>query len=360
MTTPEFIVGNGDWNQNINETLLTQLTGAAPTPDQPIRQIERHLMRMPLEALQVFLPFIPGARSADFSTQQGAVETIMGTVVENPLNQGVQDAVEDLLDRLYQIINNLRNGWLGYEIGSEVWDPFDVHVTADEMRKAFTSLQLQLQELAASGTGTTENFGTYPNGAVGPKWATWHKGLATETIAINNGSMYLLQFPLVLLNRQGWARYKERQAGSDYHRVGAVFSSQPVSSIFGGTSYNYLLARVSPNFDTPDTSAYTWGKIGANQCVIGCTTNGGTETTFASNDKFKFAPGSSYWLEAGDKAKGDPYTFRLYQDSQVILTGVDTNKKSFVGNNFRYCGLGFDNPTLQSARVSSFAMLDSK
>jgi len=362
MTAPDgsYVIGGANWGQDSNETLLNQLVGGYPTPDNPFFQIEQHLLRMPIEALRVFQPFIPGARAADFNNQQSAAETVIGTFFQNGGKGGL---FQDLTDKIQEVIDNLFDGWIGNDIGTGGSNPTNVHVTSDQIRESIQKLNDKYNELiAANNNGVVENFGTYPNGGLGPKWVSWHSGLAAETISIKDGFMYLLQFPLVLLGRKGFTRYKDKSTTSDYQRIGCAFASAPQQGLSQNAG-NYMLGRVSSQFDTNVTSTYVWAKIEVNKCSIGCTTisNGQPlETTFSTSQKFRFSPGSAYWFEVGDKAANDPYTFRLFRDSVEELKGVDTNRKSFVGSTHRFTGLGFDNPLLQSGKISSFVMFDSK
>ena len=356
-------VGPGDWGQNVNETLLTQIVGPSPTPVDTIGQIERHFMRMPLEALQVFEPFIPGARSGDFTNTQSAVETIMNTIIDNPLNGGVQGAVLDLLDKIKEIINSIVNGWQGTPDGQ--WDPFNVYITMEEIAAAFGLLQSQINEFAIggnNGVAVTENFNQYPNGGLGSKWISWHEGLAAETISIKDARMWLFCFPLA--TRHGWAKYTDKETLTDYQRVSAVFGSKPASGLFNQTAFNYLMGRVAKLGDTPTTTTHVFAKLGANQAHIGVNIRG-TETILKSAPSFSFNPAANYTLQCGVKGKDgapdQPRTFRLFEGNNQILEAFDPTGLSFVGNTHRYTGLGFSNASaLQSAKVASFVMFDSK
>lgn len=366
MTEKSYVIGGvgpGDWGQNVNESLLTQLVGPSPTPFDTIGQIERHFMRMPLEALQVFEPFIPGARSADFSNIQSAVETIMNTIIDNPLNGGVQGAVLDLLNQIKEIINSIVNGWQGTPDG--VWDPFNVYITMEEIANAFNLLQIQISEFAvggADGVSATETFSDYLNGGLGSKWVSWHEGLAAETISIKDARMWLFCFPLA--TRHGWAKYTNKETLTDYQRVSAVFGSKPQTGLFNQTAFNYLLGRVAKTGDSPTATTHVFAKLGANSASIGVNIRG-TETILKSVPSFSFNPAANYTLQLGVKGKDgapdQPRTFRLFEGGNQIIEAFDPTNISPVGAGNRFTGLGFSNASaLQSAKVASFVMFDSK
>lgn len=365
MSDGSFLIGGGDWGQTINETILSQLVGSTLDPDRPLEQMERALLRMPVEALRTFEPFLPNARAAAFSSKQGAVQAIMDALLPGPLTQGVLDSVQDLLDRIKEIISNIVTGWVGIDIGTGVWDPLNVHITTQEIAQAIQSLNAQIQEFLSgnnNGVAVTENFNVYPDGGLGTKWATWHTGIGAETIEIKNGRMQLFCFPFT--TRRGWARYRSKATDTDYQRVGVVFGSKPMAGLFNATSYNYIVGRLSSQFDSDSTSTMCFAKLGAGQAQIGCR-NRGTETIFKTESKFNFNPAASYFLQCGVKGQNGqpdaPFTFRLWEGANLVTEAVDSGQVSFVGTNHRFGGVGFSNDNaLQSANVASFTMFDSK
>ena len=348
-------VGPGDWGQDVNETLLNSLVGSNPTWDRPLEQVERHLLRMPLDALRVFEPFLPGTRAADFGSSQSAVTAIMGALTRRP----------DFLEKIREVINNIVNGWQG---NSEQWDPFNVFVTMEEIAQAFDMIQTQINEFAVGGTAgvaVSENFSTYPNGGPGGRWTTWHKGLAAETIQIKDGKLWLYCFPLA--ERYGWAKYNAVEMLTDYQRVSAVFATKPATGGLQGklTAFNYLMGRVAKLGDTPDSTTHVFAKLGSNQAHIGVNIRG-VETLLKSAPVFNFNPAANYTLQLGVKgatpAQDAPRTFRLWEgQSNLILEAFDPTNISFVGSTHRFTGVGFGNENaLQSARIASFVAFDSK
>jgi hypothetical protein len=343
------IGGGGDWNQNLDETILGQLVGITPNWDSPLEQVERQLLRLPLDALKQFEPFSGG----DFGDGISAVTSIMGALKTRP----------DFLKFFKDIINNIVDGWQGLVEGD--WDFFDIYATMEEIAAAISTLNSDVAALfagGADGVSQTENFNLYPNGGPGSKWQTWHKGLAAETIEIKDGKMWLFCFPLA--TRYGWARYVLDDTGTDFQRVGVVFGSKPQTGLFGQTAYNYLMGRVSKTGNTEDTATFVFAKLGAKSAEIGVNIRG-NETILRKANTFNFNPAAAYTLQCGVKGTGGvadaPYTFRLFEGGTQILEGIDTGRISFLGATHRYTGLSFANASaLQSAKAAQFVMFDSK
>jgi hypothetical protein len=349
MTDRSFVIGGGDWGQNVNETLLNQIVGVTPTWDNPLEHVERQLLRLPLDALKQFEPVVGG----DFGSETSAVTTIMGALKQKP----------DLLKFFKDVINNLVNGWQGLIEGD--WDFLDIYATMEQIAAAIATLNSDVAALFAGGSdgiSETENFGQYPDGGPGSKWVTWHKGLAAETISIKDGKMWLFCFPLA--TRSGWAKYVAEDTGTDYQRVGAVFASKPQTGLFNATAYNYIMGRVAQMGSTDTTATFVFAKLGAKTAEIGVNIRG-TETILKAAPTFNFNPAAAYTLQCGVKgvngAADAPYTFRLFEGSIQILEAIDSSKISFVGSTHRYTGLAFANANaLQSGKVAQFVMFDSK
>lgn len=140
-----FQVGNADQNygQNVTEAFVRSLiqgpaiglpTSITDIPEA-LSRLADYLLTLPLEALQLFQGFIPGAAADAFNTVESAVETIVNAILVDPLgsirtvitqiieifqglvvtpvNEGVQsikDWVSDLDNQLGSIIDNLWTG----------------------------------------------------------------------------------------------------------------------------------------------------------------------------------------------------------------------------------------------------------
>lgn len=354
MTDRSFVIGGvgpGDWGQSVNETLLNQLVGVTPSWDNPLEGVERQLMKLPLDALKQFEPVIDG----DFESETSAVTSIMDALIGKP----------NLLKIIKDIINAIVGGWSGTIDPDDLWDPFNVYVTMEEINAALALLNAQINDFAVNnnnGTFATENFNQYPNGSPGPKWMTWHEGLAAETISIKDARMWLFCFPLA--TRHGWAKFNDKESLTDYQRVSAVFGSKPASGLFNQTAFNYLLGRVSKLGNTPDSTTHVFAKLGAKSASIGVNIRG-TETILKSVPSFNFNAAANYTLQCGVRgqngAPDQPRTFRLFEGNNQILEALDPTGLSFVGSTHRYTGLGFSNASaLQSGKVASFVMFDSK
>jgi hypothetical protein len=349
MSDGSYVIGGGDWGQNVNETLLNQIVGVTPTWDAPLEQVERQLLRLPLDALRQFEPVLGG----DFGGETSAVTTIMGALKTKP----------DLLKFFKDIINNIVDGWQGLVEGD--WDFLDIYATMEQIAAAIATLNSDVAALfagGADGISKTENFNLYPDGGPGSKWETWHKGLAAETIEIKDGKMWLFCFPLA--TRTGWAKYVAEDTGTDFQRVGVVFQAKPQTGLFNQTAFNYIMGRVAKMGNTDTTATFVFAKLGAKSAEIGVNIRG-TETIFKKAGSFNFNPAASYTLQCGVKgvngAADAPYTFRLFEGGTQILEAIDTSRISFVGPNHRYTGLAFANTNaLQSGKAAQFVMFDSK
>jgi hypothetical protein len=360
-----YVIGGGDWGQNVDEAMLQEMIGFLPTPDAPLEQMSRHLLRAPVEALRVFEAFLPSTKSVDFSTQQTAVEAIMGTIGNNPMNQGVLDGIGGVLDKLGKAINNLIEGWLGIDLdgSSEPWDPMNLHSTTQEIANAIAALNAQFNIFIAgqsTGNKATENFASYPNGNIGSKWSAWYRGLSSQTLAINNGKMEL---PLVFLqDRYARVRYTGVATKTDYQRVGVAFGGKPQQSLFGQSGANYIIGRLN-NPDTDLASEFCFFKLDATSVSFGYWWRNATYIV-KTDTKFQFNPAVAYWGEFGVPGVGGaadaPYTFRLYAGTVQVFEAIDAARGSVMGSLNRWTGMGFDNPTVASASVVSFAMLDTK
>ena len=319
-------------------SLLAPTTSPAGGLVGGLAQMKDILHSMPLEVLQKVQPFF--GKTSPFNSVGHGVAQIM-------------DSFGDLDDPKPQFLR--KTSW-------KEWLDSIFHPTNSSHTSSITNLNDQFLEWltgsANTGNSATEAFSGYPNGGPGSKWSSWYSGgLASATIEINAGRLRLPN--IVLTNRKGWTRYTAKATQTDYQKVGASFATKPATGLLGATAHNRILGRLS-NSDGGAGTAYVFGELGETGASLGCNVNG-SETVFGTLPSFKFNPGSAYWLQCGVKNAGADAlrTYRLYENNALLLERIDSAGRALTGASQRFTGLGFDNPNLQSANVSSFAMHDN-
>ena len=362
-----FQIGGG-WGQDLEESTLLNQVVPIPNPTEPLKQVSSIFHGMPKDAVEAIQPFV-GKQGGILNIAEG-VTNFLDSLGDRPkwLGEGtfadwLRDKFDPVAGSIKETISGWFDGWGGAGFGTSTGlGPLSVHATAAQVLAAFNQLNAQFQQLAAdntSGVKAYENFGTYPDGSPGAKWSSWHQGgLNAESIEVKSGRLRLQN--VLLTSRYGQTRYNVDDTSSDFQRIGVSFGARPASGLLGKRAANRILGRLSAE-DTSSCS-FVFAELEDDSASIGCQV-AGNATVFKKVDTFNFNPGSAYWLQCGVKGTSGgadaPYTFRLYENNTLLFEALDGGRVSRMGVSNRWTGMAFDNPTLQSASVSSFAMYDN-
>lgn len=391
MTTPyqtapdgAFVIGGGTWNygQTMNEDIgRAAFEFPMPNPGNMLDLLRIALERLPIEALQPFADFL-GIVDGVFDSIGAAVDAIIGGLIVRPILQTVENFtqwVSDFFDamgsglvsgdleefgewfdgNIVQPIFGTIDGFIRGVLGL-VGSGFNVNVVEEtaislaESIAAMNSIITKLQQEASSGefTGTavSVDFTKYAAGStMGADWVQGYSGTGTGTLGVGSGRVKWLGSAN---NRTGVSRYVGKLATSDFQKVGAAFATLPSTNFLGGSeSFNYLYGRMN---DTSNT--YVYARLGKGSLELGCYVSG-VKTVFATDNGFKFQPGSAYWLECG--TTGGARIFRVWKNNTVILTYTDASVISQLGN--MHVGLGATafSDTYKPAETSVFVFYDN-
>jgi hypothetical protein len=254
---------------------------------------------------------------------------------------------EDALELGQDVVDSLIQGFHGW------WDsvgfaPLDVRTLSTtiatavaELNAAIIALQSTTAGTAFSGTAVYENFTAgapaYPSGpSLGAKWDQWYEGTGDALLGIANNYAVMQGSSL---GRYAITRYKgdggKAITATTRQRIGLVAS---VPANWGLRSYNYILGRMGAD---AATKKYVFAKLSNNTAEIGYR-NGGGEVMLGSVPNFRYKNGAIYWLECGF---GDSdRTFRLFENSTLLLTVTDAGNGSLLGTEYRGGGFATYSP----------------
>jgi hypothetical protein len=157
------------------------------------------------------------------------------------------------------------------------------------------------------------------------------------------------------LGRAAWARYKDTPTRGDYQRIGVV-AGTPAN--WGLPSYLYIAGRADAPTATGQSTSGCYAKLSNNTADI-CYVDAGGEKIIGSVPKFRFKNGATYWFECG--VGGSPRTFRLLENTTVLLTATDMSSASPMGPNNRHFGFATYQPNdlTRPGVVAAFAAYDN-
>jgi hypothetical protein len=277
-----------------------------------------------------------------------------------------QNVAEAAFDLGQEIVDSVVQGFHGWwnETGFAPLDLQTINTTiataVAELNAAIVALQSSTAGTAFSGTAVYENFTAgapaYPNGqALGARWDQWYEGSGAALLGINNNYAVLTG---TSLGRTAYARYKatgtiKNITSSNRQRIGLVAS---VPANWGLRSYNYIYGRMAHN--EASTKKYVFAKLSNNTAEIGYRAGGG-EVIIGSAPNFRYKNGAIYWFESGF---GDSdRTYRLFENSTLLLTVTDASNASLVGAEYRGVGFGMYSPNsvTRPGVVAAFAFHDN-
>lgn len=354
MTTPNqpapdgaVTIGGSTWNygQLVNEKEHLAAYDIEPPSNivEAVAILPTLLGHLPNTSMR---PFQKWLNLTDEDRANGTVkERLIESLQDNPLRKTIDGLVRGLV------------GWseTGYSPNELEAIARDLAATVTDMRAVITGLQ---SANGFAGVARIFDFSGKPAGySLGSEWTQSYYGTGTGSLGIEEGVARWLGDAD---NRWGSARYNDIQTKSDYQKVGCAFATKPSKGLLGASrSVNRIMARVSE-----DMSSYVAVDFEADRFTLGCSV-GWSWTTWEVREstvgnRWEFKPGAAYWLECG--TTGGARVYRVWENSTVLMTFVESGAASLMGASNRWVGLAVKtfSGTMVPGKIASFAFYDNQ
>lgn len=250
---------------------------------------------------------------------------------------GVEDEDASLGDSIGKLVDNLAKAagnvsGTNFKI-SDVFNLFaDQQKQITQLNEGLAALQSDQTAQTNSGNSFTFKFGDLPDGPV-PADFTKVLDQGTGGFQIYNGA--LEWFDSGSSSSDERFVYVKGKLLTDYFETSFVMPRRPEGEEFGiAPPLTYLMGRSNLT-----GSRYCWAAIGYERSRMGCTVDG-VDTIFPGAESTSVkAPAGAYITFRGGTT-GGVRVFQLLINNQVRMTTTDTANLSYVGEDYRYCGLG--------------------
>ncbi|ACE79959.1 hypothetical protein Pukovnik_33 [Mycobacterium phage Pukovnik] len=350
----------GEWQEWINTTFHV-----VSTELRQILEILGGLIVTPInsavQAVKDWWAMLTGKTSKLTNDGKLAADQLSGTVPQTQV--GGFGGSANLAEGLGQLIDNAVKG-AGNIIGSGFGfgDLFDtlrgMQANLADANAALAQLQADWAGSSNSGKRLLVNFGDFDNANSVPSMFSLTGSVGSGSVATVDGQLQWLDTGSTFAQRM--YLYNLDQLLTDYFEVTFVMPRRSEDEgPFGifAPSYNYAIGRANAS-----GSRFCFARVGYQRARIGCVVDG-TTTLFGAADISFAAPAGSRVKFRGGTA-GGVRVFQLMVNSQTIATVTDTGSVSFVGDDYRSVGLGFEAPSRGSGQgtpgtVSVFAANDN-